>query len=962
MGKEIKDEYCMHRWSYQMKYKIMGSVLALLLTSISYGAVSGKLIGKVSDEDGEPLQGVNVFLEGETMGASTDIDGNYVILNVPPGTYSLKSSMIGYTDITVTNVIVSVNLTTTINFELDKEVLEGEQVTVVAERELLREDEFTSRHSVSAEEIEIQPIDDFMSIARNQAGVVGSHFRGGRSNEILVLVDGIALRDPAGAYSGEVGGFTASIPEQAIQELEVTLGGFSAEYGNVQSGVLNLAMKEGDSRYHGKFKVSTTDLGSNLNDALMGSRNTWGGIYDQYYNTDSVLVDTLVHGNRYQHKLLNIYQLSLSGPLPLNSSFAISAEVTDKPQGYFLNQQYYSQSLQGKFSFKFSPKLKFVLGGLYSESVWDQFYFPASKYGPAPDYPVNEYRYLNDSTLYVYEYVNNPDEFDQGITTPDSGHFESVFFDTTVTYYVAGMQEYLWDREQSNATGYAILTHNISSRTFYELRFQSTSSNYHYATVDIDDRNQDGNVSEELIWNWNPSLGDDGNAHPIYREREDNYWWLRGDDPGYRDQTSWSRIIKGDITSQVTFNHMLKFGFELGLHRTKVENISWTLGYGSFRQDIWDENSSDFGAYIQDKMEFKGITALVGLRYDRFDPNGWGDDVNFPADYEYPYTSTDTAGIPIIIDPQTPALKAQLSPRIGISHPITDRDVLHFTYGHYFQRPDAYYLYRNYKIQSLTKVGNYVGNPDLEPEKTVSYDFGLEHLITNTIKVSVTGYYKDITNLIDWYKYVGRSLQGKELNVYTNADFGNVKGLEFAFIKQFSGFWGCSVNYTYSIAKGRSSSPSEGAGTFSSAKKMTLLDFDQTHTLNANLTLLVPDNPIPFLSGWRSNFQIKYGSGLPYTSSGSNTINDARLPEKFKVDMRLNKKFILQGDFSVDLFMDVYNLLNRENIDWIGSAANYHKTGDYSITRLNELSGELVRNPQTLSEERQFRIGFSVQF
>jgi len=945
-----------------MQNLIKGIILIIFFLGTVYGAVTGKIFGKVTNDSGEPLQGVNVFLEGESLGASTDINGNYVILNVPPKAYTLKTSMIGYTSTSVSNVVVSINLTTTVDFQLTMDVLEGEEVVVVAERRLLRKDEFTSRHSVTAEEIDVQPIDDFMSIAQNQAGVVGTHFRGGRSNEILVLVDGLALRDPAGAYSGEMGGFTASIPEQGIQELEITLGGFSAEYGNVQSGVLNLAMKEGGQKYHGKFKLTTTNLGQSFNESLMGDRETWGGSYHQYVNAESDTVDTLVYGNKYQHKLMNIYQLSLSGPLANLAKFSISAELTDKSMGYFLNQQYESQSLQGKLTFNLSPKMKFAIGGLHSEATWDQFYFPASRYGPAPDYPVNEYQYLNDSTLYVYQYVDNPEEFSQGIISSQTGYLDSVFYDTTVTYYVAGMQEYLWDRNQSSNTGYAIFTHNISSRTFYALRLQTSKSNYHYSTVDIDDRNSNANTSEDLVWDYDPALGDDGYAHPIYREREDNYWWLRGDDPGYRDQSSWSNTIKSDITSQVTVNHMLKAGFELGFHRTKVENISWTLGYGSFRQDIWDENSIDFGAYIQDKMEYKGITALIGLRYDRFDPNGWGDDVYFPADYEYPYTTTDSAGVPIIIDPQVPSVKAQFSPRIGISHPITDRDVMHFTYGHYFQRPDGYYLYRNYMIQSLTKVGNYVGNPDLESEKTVSYDFGIEHLFTNNIKIAVTGYYKDITNLIDWYKYVGRSLQGTELNVYTNADYGNVKGLELGFIKQLSGFWGCSINYTYSIAKGRSSSPNEGAGTFSSAKKMVILDFDQTHTVNANVTFMVPDGKVPFLSGWRSNFQVKYGSGLPYTSYGSDILNDARLPDKLNVDMRLNKKFSLPGLSSVDLFVDVYNLFNSENIDWIGSSANFHKTEDYSVIRLNELTGELVRNPQTLNEERQYRIGFSVQF
>ncbi|MBC8402585.1 MAG: TonB-dependent receptor [Candidatus Marinimicrobia bacterium] len=949
-------------------HKLVNRLLfTAFLINLVLAGVTGKIMGTVTvEETGAALQGVNVFLIGKTLGASTNQNGEFIILNVPPGEYTLKATMIGYGMVSVEKVLVSIDLTTMINIKLSVETLEGEEIIITAERKLLREDEFTSRHSVTAEEIDVQPVDNFIEIAQNQAGVVGTHFRGGRSSEILVVVDGIPMRDPAGTYSGNIGGFTASIPEQAIQELEITLGGFGAEYGNVQSGVLNLALKEGDHKFHGRFRVSSTNFGESLNNTLMGERDTWGGTFHRYLNEDSVWTDTLDYGNKYQHKLMTIYQFGLSGPVAGLANFSLSGEITDKPQGYFINQQSFNQSYQGKVTLKLSPKMKLAIGGLYSTSTWDQFYFPASKYGPAPDYPVNEYiDGVEDSTLIRYEYVTNPYDFDQnGVMTGEIGLLDTLYYDSTLTYYVGGMQEYLWDRTKQNTTGYAVFTHSITSRTYYELRYQSAYSSYKYSTVDVDDRDSDGNTAENLVWD----DSDTSNvAHPIYRERTDNYWWIRGDDPGFRDQESWSNTFKGDITSQVTFNHMLKAGFELGLHRTKVENISWTLGYGTFRQDIWDQNTLDFGTYIQDKMEFKGITALIGLRWDLFNPNGLDGAVYYPVNYSEPknlmdYYDDGTSGLaPSDTTFKKASVRSQFSPWIGISHPITDRDVLHFTYGHYFQRPDGYYLYRNFKIQSLTKVGNYVGNPDLKPEKTVSYDFGVEHLFTNDVKLSVTGYYKDISNLMDWYKY-STNLQGKELNVYTNVDYGNVKGLELSFIKLVGSVWGCSVNYTYSIARGRSSSPNEGAGTFSAAKKMVILDFDQTHTMNANITLQTPAKVMEPLANWRANFQVKYGSGLPYTSSGSDVVNDARLPEKLNVDLRLNKRIPLPGTVSMDIFIDVRNLFNRENVDRIGSSSKYSVTGDYSVIRLREDTGELVRNPKTLNEERQFRFGLAAQF
>ncbi len=921
----------------------------ILIINISLAGVTGKITGKVTDaSNGEPLAGVNIYLAGTSIGTTSDINGDYFILNISPGTYDLKTSMIGYGLKTVTDVRVSIDITTFIDVDLTVEALQAQEVTVVAERSLLKNDDFSSRHSVSGEEMEIQPVDDFKQVAKNQAGIVGDHFRGGRANEVLVLVDGIPMRDPAGIYSGDLGGFTANIPDQAIQELEVTLGGFGAEYGNVQSGILNLAMKEGSKDFHGNFKITTTNFGDGLNDALMEERTDW-------------------LGTTYQHQLKNIYQFSLSGPLPMNTSFSVSGEITDKKQGYWLNEQSDNMSFHGKLTTNITPKIKLVLGGLYSQSEWDQFYFQASKYGPAPEYHENEYKEVNETekTLYHYIYVENPEDYVQGATRSETGEYNSETYEQVVTYYVAGMQEYLWDREKTNRNGYLVWTHALNAKTYYEIRLHNAYSNYHYATKDIEDDDGDGNTTEDLVWD----INEEG-PNPINRTREDNYWWVRGDDQGYRDQASSSNTIKGDLVSQININHMIKTGFEFSLHNTEVENVSWTNGVGAYRKDIWNEDSYDLGIYVQDKMEFKGIMALVGLRFDSFNPNGLSDDIVYPADYEYPYTTYDENGIPEFTDPKTPTVKSQLSPRIGISHPITDRDLLHFTYGHYFQRPDAFFLYRNHQIQDLTKVGNRVGNPDLEPEKTVAYDFGVEHLFTDDMKASITGFYKDVTNLVDWYKYVGKSIQNIELNVFANADYGNIKGLELALEKRMGKYWGGALNYTFSVAKGRSSSYTGGAGTFSSAKRMNILNFDQTHTINMNVSLMIPDNSklgmisiakIRPLANWRANFNIVYGSGLPYTSHNSSIVNDARLPWTSTTDLRVSKQIHFRELASLNIFFDVFNLFNRENIDWIGDAQYYELENDYSIVEKGA-DAEYIRNPRVYGDERQFRLGLSVQF
>jgi outer membrane receptor protein involved in Fe transport len=287
--------------------------------------------------------------------------------------------------------------------------------------------------------------------------------------------------------------------------------------------------------------------------------------------------------------------------------------------------------------------------------------------------------------------------------------------------------------------------------------------------------------------------------------------------------------------------------------------------------------------------------------------------------------------------------------------------VLHFTYGHYFQRPDAYFLYRNHTYTGLTKAGNWVGNPNLKPEKTVAYDIGLEHLFTPDLKASVTGYVKDVTNLVDNYKFILRKLQGTEVRIFQNADYANIKGLEFALQKRLNDGWGFTANYTFSVAKGRSTSYTEGAGEYDSAKRMNILGYDQTHTVNATLTLASSEKFNPLLRNWRANLLFKYGSGLPYTSYNSSVPNDARMPWTANFDLRINRTFNM-GFADLQIFMDIFNLMNRQNVDWIGDARYYELYDDPSIIRYNELSGEMTRSPQVYSNERQFRFGMSVQF
>jgi len=148
---------------------------------------------------------------------------------------------------------------------------------------------------------------------------------------------------------------------------------------------------------------------------------------------------------------------------------------------------------------------------------------------------------------------------------------------------------------------------------------------------------------------------------------------------------------------------------------------------------------------------------------------------------------------------------------------------------------------------------------------------------------------------------------------------------------------------------------------------MNLLNYDQTHTVNANLTLQTPKNfgftlgALHPLANWVANAQFSYGSGLPYSSYGSGMVNDQRLPWTSTTDIKLMRRMNLVG-LNLDFFIDVFNLFNKRNVNWIGSSQYYEIAGDPRIVGIDNITGDYLINSQVYSAGRQARIGFALQF
>jgi hypothetical protein len=265
----------MNRW-----FTLLFSLL--LLPTLVVVAQTGKLSGKVTDlTNGEPLIGANIIVVGTSLGAATDINGEYAISNITPGTYEIKSSYIGYQTITQTNVRVSAGLTTDLNFQLPGEGISVGEVVVVSERPLINKSNTNAIRTTTSDVIEQLPVRDFNNIIALTPGVVQQnqniYIRGGRVDEVGYYLEGTNITNPV------LGGRGVTIVQDAVEEIQVQSGGYTAEYGGANAGIVRTQLKSGTPDF--KFSVAyvTDNLSFKSKDDRFDGEKTLGA-YQYGYN------------------------------------------------------------------------------------------------------------------------------------------------------------------------------------------------------------------------------------------------------------------------------------------------------------------------------------------------------------------------------------------------------------------------------------------------------------------------------------------------------------------------------------------------------------------------------------------------------------------------------------------------------------------------------------------------------
>ncbi len=550
-------------------------LLIIFFISIAFAQTTGKIIGKVLDsETNEPIAGANVMLVDTKLGASTDLDGDFMILNVPPGTYSLEFQMIGYNTVKREGVLVSVNRTVSTTVELTSAVLESEVIIVTAEKVAIKSDQTSSIRNISSDDIKILPVDFVGQIVELQPGVVGNHFRGGRSTEVAYMIDGVMVTDPLFRQDQMV-----EVNPTVVEDMEVITGIFNAEYGNAMSGVVNIITKEGSKNIQGAGSVNVGNYYTSHTDVYAGIDNT---------GTPSI----------------QDYKLTLSGPIITNNlNFVIDGR-------YFYNGGY----LNGinRFNVNDYSDFREYPGQWISEANGDDSYVSMDDseesflFGKLIFKPATA---LKTSLIYIY----------------NDGEFQN--YNHRYYYNPYGMRT---SHDNSQMISFHV-NHLLSPRAFYELKLSYI--NFERGWYVFEDPLDPGYVHDFYNMEsgqWFVTGGQEKehsqNTEETSRLKFDLTWQINKMH-SFKIGVDLAKIWL-DQNYAIIRNSYEGSDFE---SMFTIDSITNKRTYTYYEPEVRSDNSIftdsykkepvEFAAYAQDKMEFQDMVVNFGIRFDYFDPN-----------------------------------------------------------------------------------------------------------------------------------------------------------------------------------------------------------------------------------------------------------------------------------------------------------------------------------------------------
>jgi outer membrane receptor for ferrienterochelin and colicin len=878
---------------------------ATLVAGSAQAADTGTITGKVVDESGVPLQNASVILLGKGMGGPTNAEGKFTLAKVPVGAYTVRAMMVGKQR-SEKNITVDANRTVVVDFQMVDEAVKMKVVEVTTNKKMVIRKDASTKQTVTAEDLRSLPVDSYKDAISLKAGVISQggelHFRGGRADEVLTIVNGIASRNPLRAEGVDLGLLAVSSSEQV-------LGGMDAQYGNALSGVIALTTREGGDHFGGEVRYFTDRYGeedksfNNFERLSLG----FGGPFlfpntNYYMSFEGTYSDTYLRNTaeNKEHRFLDFIRIG--------------------------NKQSNATNFSSKLTWKVSPNQKLNLELIRNASLNGRY----------------QNRWNRKGFVQVRSDSTAPTD---GSITQRYGTW--AYYPVDSTYVPMNTAEHLPVRDEDYQQVALTWRHTLGVGTIYNVR---ASRQEWKSTQDVLDRQ---------LWEYRQTPN---NYYDPLNRLDGAYYVTNGDFPFYERRQTSTYTLNADLSKKVGA-HNFMFGGDINYNSlqyllTQFPNVLDVNGnYGATRDEFTNYNPE--GAFFaQDRWEYEGMVLNAGVRYDNFSVGN----------------QIDAATV-------TDPVKTQVSPRIGIAYPVSDRDVMSFHYGRLFQVPDRLYIYQGRNVSAEAR-----GNPNLEPETTISYQLGVQHLFSKEIYGQFGVYFKDIFGLLTT---VDQEIPGFAVTVPTrvNGDYASSRGIEFTLIKRHSHGFSGEINYTFGNATGTASDPNRAltsSGNLRDQYKPTSeqpLDWDQRHSVSATLRLGNEKD-------WAASFVYQFGTGFPYTrelrqqrTQDPAATNASRLPSTSTLSVQAERFFKVWGQ-SVTLYLQGSNLLDAQNISELQpslwpdnqlSATSYvvHYTetgraGGAFLTADQDGDGTedwfAVNDPRVFAQGRVIRVGLGVQF
>lgn len=912
-------------------------LLIILLSTASFinAGNTGKIAGQIRDkQDNQPIIGANIVVKGTTLGAAADENGYYFILQVPPGFYELQISMIGYQTTVVQNVKVQVDLTTIINAFLSSTAIQMGEVLVTAENKLIQKDVTSTRREITRDNIRETPgLESVTDIFKVQAGTILSsapqslkfadgsqlqirdeslkdiHVRGGRGGEILYIVDGMPVNHPI--YGGRS---VLDLNVTDVQNVELITGGFNAEYGQAQSGVVNINTRSGGDNYKGGIEYKT---------------DRWKALGESY--------------------LTDYASAYLSGPEPISQLIfpALGVKIPWK-MDFFLSTNF---NLSNTPYNNNRDRKNFKILGLNVPERQDNSFNLNAK--------VNWN--ISAENKLTFGYHNT--------------YLQWSSFDWLWKYY----PNHLLDYKRNNVAGSIQYNHILSKSSYFIFNFGYLGVSYKGSLngktpADFWIKDSTGKLISTIS---SPQI--DPRTGFFNEQGSENIW---------RDDKTSTFTFKGDYTSQIHTAHLLKTGLEIQFNNISYIDIEdggvklsrYGLGLDSLRppgpfplfgQNRWvfDVKPVIGSAYIQDKFELEFLIINAGLRIDgillgqtvmNHDwKKRWEEATGLKADWK-PYLF-------------------RFSPRFGISFPISEDMMIFFSYGHFNQLPELQYYYRD------PYSGGTTGNPKLDYEQTILYEFGLTKQITDYWSIDAKSYAKDISRQVGTTRLL--AALGTPVDLFDNKGYSRARGLEFEVNKSYSDLISGKLTYTIQWTSGYSSSAFDdyirSINDFPNPIRERALSWDVRHqvifqgmisaTKNQDIELFglkLPDD-------WILTVLYRYSTGTPYTPGQATTDpaeqqrkeNTAIGPSYSSTDLKFEKSFMLGNGIRLAIFVDVFNLLDQHNIQmsfgfntWTGKPYRYGDVQHPQDNFYDYYTMLSILDPRQFSTGRTAKLGIRIDF